>query len=149
MKSNNIEILMLIITGYSFSSLLIIFYYTKVFYNINLNKFLKLILIYFILFMILLVFSINITTYKDSFFALNPILSLILFKIFNILFHYLFKEDLINTSNFFQYEMPNKNSIWTHRIYNGITISISFLLPTMIFFFNYFPSKEFYKYFFR
>lgn len=140
----NFKIKLSIIIFYMMLGLFFILFLNKIFYKKNINKFMYLLIIFIVLFLLILTLSIRYGRIDDSYFALCPIFSILVFKLFNILFFNIFKEELINTANFFQYEMPTINSIWTHRIYNAIVINISFTFPIyIIFIYNKIPSKQF------
>jgi hypothetical protein len=132
------------IVSYMMLGLFFILFFNKIFHKANYIKFKYLLSFFLIVYILVLIISIKYGRVKDSYFAIFPIISIIVFKISNHLFFKIFKEELINTANFFQYEMPILNSIWTHRVYNAIVINLSFT-PIMYYFimYNQLPSKQF------
>lgn len=122
--------------------LLIIFLYNKLFYPENFKTLKKIFLIYISVFIIhLLIFMKIGIDLKHTFFTIVPIIVLTLFKFFSIIFKMYFKENLVNTFTFVQFQIPIKN-IWIHRIYNAIVTNLSFTIPLIVFMIYFFPTNE-------
>lgn len=129
---------------YSLSACLFIVFFNKIFYRKRIKVFICFLIIYILSYFVFLTLSMKYGQISDSFFAIIPIYSLVFFKFSNLLFLKIFKEELIDTTNFFQYEIPKLNNIWTHRIYNAIFINLSVMLPIFfLFYYRKVPSKQF------
>jgi hypothetical protein len=138
------KIVVAFIVSYMMLGLIIIFCFNKIFHKANFIKFKYLLTSFLIVYMLVLIICVNYGRVKDSYFALFPIISIIIFKISNLLFLKIFEEELINTSHPLQYDKPKLNSRLTHDVYYAIVLSLSFT-PIMYYFFiyNQLPSKQF------
>jgi hypothetical protein len=142
---NNIPWILIILSIYINLPLIMMIFLNKIFYRQNKRTLLTIMAILSVIYLVIFILTSKYTVIMDSLIFLVPIVCVIILKGTNNLFIYWFKEPLLNTFNFFQFEMPIQSSIWTHRVYNAIVVSLVCIIPTALSFLYLAPSKEFFQ----
>lgn len=124
--------------------------FTRLFYPQNIRKLRVILAIHFLIFLLFLILSVKITSYRDSLFLLTPIASIVLTKFGFNWFSFRFKEELINTfpPNNGGYPNPHMTKYSIHWFFNVLFVSLFGVIPmTCTAYFS--PSNEFNHGFFK